>query len=93
MKLLVQPRDGISPLISAIRKAKSRIELVIFRFDTDAIEQALDAPPSHGAFGSARSSLIPIRMGGPPGNSAAFTWRRVTVDRTGDDFIRYHGSS
>jgi cardiolipin synthase len=92
MKLLIQPRDGISPLIAAIRKATTRIELVIFRFDTKDLEQALGAAVGRGVQvhaliahtnqdGAGRLRKLEQRLLGAG----------VTVDRTGDDFIRYHG--
>ena len=33
MKLIIQPDDGITPLLLAIKKAKKTIDVVIFRFD------------------------------------------------------------
>jgi len=33
MKLLIQPQDGVAPLVSAIKKAKKSIDIVVFRFD------------------------------------------------------------
>ena len=72
MKLLIQPRDGIAPLIAAIKKARKSIELVIFRFDRDEHRAGSATPPSDGAFRSMRSSLIPIRAGqGDCGSSSS----------------------
>jgi len=92
MKLLIQPRDGVAPLIAEIKKAKKSIELVIFRFNRDDIERelhtamtrgvqvhALIAHTNHG--GAARLRKLEQRLLGAG----------ATVDRTGDDFIRYHG--
>jgi cardiolipin synthase A/B len=33
VKLLIQPEDGIAPLVDAIKKAKKSVDVVIFRFD------------------------------------------------------------
>ena len=41
MKLLIQPGDGVAPLVDAINGAKSRVEIAIFRFDRSEIEKAL----------------------------------------------------
>ena len=41
MKLLIQPEDGVAPLVTAIKKAKKSIDIVIFRFDRAEIEAAL----------------------------------------------------
>ncbi len=37
MKLIVEPDDGIAPLILAINKAKTSIDVGIFRLDQDDI--------------------------------------------------------
>jgi cardiolipin synthase len=92
MKLLIQPRDGMAPLISAIKKARKSIELVIFRFDRDSIERALDAAVGRGVQVHA---LIAHTNQGGAGRLRKLEQRLLgagaTVDRTGDHFIRYHG--
>ena len=92
MKLLIQPRDGIAPLIAAIKKAKTRIELVIFRFDTEDVERALEAAVGRGVQVHA---LIAHTNQDGAGRlrklEQRFLGAGVTVDRTGDDYIRYHG--
>jgi phosphatidylserine/phosphatidylglycerophosphate/cardiolipin synthase-like enzyme len=92
MKLIIQPRDGVAPILAAIKKARTRIEVLIFRFDRDDIERALHeaigrgvevhaliAHTNHG--GAARLRKLEQRLLGAG----------ATVDRTGDDFVRYHG--
>src|ERR1700674_3771794 len=92
MKLLIQPRDGIAPLIAAIKKARKSIELVIFRCDRDEIERALHAAMGRGVQVHA---LIAHTNHGGAGRLRKLERRLLgsgaTVDRTGDDFIRYHG--
>ena len=92
MKLLIQPRDGIAPLIAAIKKARTSIELVIFRFDREDIERALHAAVGRGVQVHA---LIAHTNQGGAGRLRKLEQRLLgagaTVDRTGDDFIRYHG--
>ena len=39
MKLLIQPGDGIGPLVKAIEKARTSVEIVIFRFDRIEISE------------------------------------------------------
>ena len=46
MQLIVQPDDGIAPLIEAIKRAKKTIDIVIFRFDIEAIADVLTAASS-----------------------------------------------
>ncbi|HEY2015455.1 MAG TPA: phospholipase D-like domain-containing protein, partial [Bryobacteraceae bacterium] len=41
MKLLVQPEDGIKPILTALKKAEKSIQILIFRFDRTEIEKAL----------------------------------------------------
>ena len=92
MKLLVQPRDGSAPIVAAIKKAKKTIELVIFRFNRRDIERALHAAVERGVKVHA---LIAHTNQGGTGRLRKLETRLLgagaTVDRTGDDFIRYHG--
>jgi len=50
LKLLIQPDDGVLPVVEAINKAKDRVEIVIFRFDRPEIERALASAVSRGVF-------------------------------------------
>ena len=43
VKLIIEPSDGVAPIISAIKNAKKSVEIVIFRFDYGGIEAALKA--------------------------------------------------
>ena len=48
MKLLVQPCDGILPVLKGIESAKDRVEIVIFRCDLAEVETALAEAVSRG---------------------------------------------
>jgi phosphatidylserine/phosphatidylglycerophosphate/cardiolipin synthase-like enzyme len=89
---LIQPRDGSAPLIAAIKKAKKSIELVIFRFDRNDIERTLHAAIGRGV---QVHVLIAHTNQGGAGRLRKLEQRLLgagaTVDRTGDEFIRYHG--
>jgi cardiolipin synthase len=91
-KLLIQPRDGSAPLISAINKARKSIEMLVFRFNRADIERALHAAVTRGV---RVHTLIAHTNQGGEGNLRSLEQRLLgagaTVDRTGDDFIRYHG--
>ena len=50
MKLLLQPGDGIQPTVKAINRAKSSVEIAIFRFDRGEVERALANAVSRGLF-------------------------------------------
>ena len=43
MKLIIQPDDGLIPLLHGVRKAKRQIDIIIFRFDRTDLEKALAA--------------------------------------------------
>ena len=92
MKLFVQPRDGLSPLISAIRVAKKEIDIVIFRFDRPELGKALDAAIKRGV--RVRTLIAHTNRGGEK-NLRKLEQRLLdlgaTVARTGDEFVRYHG--
>jgi cardiolipin synthase A/B len=48
MKLIIEPDDGIQPLLTAIQKAKKTIDVAIFRFDRADVERALVAAVERG---------------------------------------------
>jgi phosphatidylserine/phosphatidylglycerophosphate/cardiolipin synthase-like enzyme len=79
-------------LLAAIEKAKATIEIVIFRFDRADIERALHAAVERGVKVHA---LIAHTNQGGAGRLRKLELRLLgagaTVDRTGSDFIRYHG--
>lgn len=92
MKLITQPDAGAGPLISAIRGAKRTIDIVIFRFDLDHLEEELEAAVGRGVVVRA---LIAHRNTGGEQRLRKLEQRLleagVTVDRTKDDLVRYHG--
>jgi cardiolipin synthase A/B len=91
LKLLVQPGDGVAPLVDAINGAKSRVEIAIFRFDRAEIEKALADAAARGVVVHA---LIAYTNRGGERNLRKLEMRLlaagVTVARTADDLIRYH---
>ena len=38
MKLIIQPGDGVAPIVAAIKHAKKTVDIVIFRFDRPEVE-------------------------------------------------------
>jgi phosphatidylserine/phosphatidylglycerophosphate/cardiolipin synthase-like enzyme len=92
MKLIVQPDSGVAPIISAIKQARRTIDVLIFRLDRHEITQALEAANARGV--RVRALTAHQNRGGTK------TLRRlemelleggVTVSRTADDLVRYHG--
>ncbi len=91
MKLLVQPGDGVAPLVKGIKNAKTSIEIVIFRFDRAEIERALANALARGLHVHA---LIAYTNRGGERNLRKLEMRLlaagVTVARTANDLARYH---
>ena len=91
MRLLIQPEDGIAPLVLAIKRAKKSVDIVIFRFDRAEIEAGLKAAVGRGV---AVSALIAYANHGGEKSLRKLEMRLldagVNVSRTADDFVRYH---
>ena len=91
MKLLTQPHDGVAPLVAAIKKAKTHVDIVVFRFDRAELEAALHAAATRGV---SVSALIAYANHGGEKSLRKLEMRLleagVTVSRTADDLSRYH---
>jgi len=91
VKLLIQPQDGVKALLSAIKKAKKTIDIVIFRFDRAEIEAALKAAVRRGV---SVSALIAYANRGGEKHLRKLEMRLleagVNVSRTPDTLVRYH---
>ncbi len=92
MKMLVQPGDGIMPVLKGIETARKSVEIFIFRFDRSEIERALESAANRGVFVHA---LIAYTNRGGEKNLRKLEMRLlasgITVARTSDDLARYHG--
>ena len=92
MKLIVQPDDGLTPLMKAVQHARKSIDLVVFRFDRVELEKALAAAVARGVVVRV---LIAYTNGGGEKLLRKLEPRLleagVTVTRTADDLPRYHG--
>ncbi|MEO8051784.1 MAG: phospholipase D-like domain-containing protein [Acidobacteriota bacterium] len=92
LKLLIQPHDGIAPLIAAIKGAKKSIDILIFRMDWKELENALKAASGRGV--AVRALIAHTNRGGESKLRALemrFLDAGIIVGRTSDDLIRYHG--
>jgi cardiolipin synthase len=91
VKCLVQPGDGVMPLVKAINDAKKSVEIVIFRFNRSEIEKALAAAVTRGIHVHA---LIASTNRGGVQNLRDLEMRLlgagVRVSRSNDDLVRYH---
>lgn len=92
MKLIVQPDTGLAPTLRGIKKAKRSVDVLIFRLDRKDVIEALTSAVARGVDvrvltantnkgGEKRLRELELRLleGG------------VTVSRTADDLVRYHG--
>ena len=92
MELIVQPADGIKPLLETLAAAQKSIDIMIFRFDLKPMEKMLEAAVARGVAvraliaressqGDKRLRQLEMRM----------LEMGIIVARTGDAFVRYHG--
>ena len=92
MKLIIEPDDGVTPVVHAIKRATRSIHIVIFRFDRIEVQKALEAAVARGV--DVQALIAHTNKGGEK------TLRKLelqllasglTVSRTADDLPRYHG--
>jgi phosphatidylserine/phosphatidylglycerophosphate/cardiolipin synthase-like enzyme len=91
MKLLVQPADGITPLIKGIEEAQQTVQIVIFRLDRGDIERALENAVARGV--AVHALIAYVNRGGEKmlrKLEMRLLQAGVTVARTSDDLVRYH---
>src|SRR5476649_1265922 len=48
VKLIIEPTDGVAPLLDAIKSAKRRVDIAVFRFDRTDVETALKSAAARG---------------------------------------------
>jgi phosphatidylserine/phosphatidylglycerophosphate/cardiolipin synthase-like enzyme len=92
VKLIIEPADGVGPLLTVIRSAKKSVEIAVFRFDRKDIETALKAAAERGVRVTA---LIAFANRGGEHSLRKLELRcldaGIVVARTSDDLVRYHG--
>ncbi len=91
VKLIIQPADGVVPIVHGINRAEKSIEIAIFRFDHADIRHALEKAVSRNV--SVRALIANTNRGEerqlrrlemnllPAG---------IEIARTADDLLRYH---
>jgi phosphatidylserine/phosphatidylglycerophosphate/cardiolipin synthase-like enzyme len=92
MKLIVEPDAGIAPVVTAIKQAKKSINVLIFRLDRAEIAHALEAAVARGV--RVRALTAHANRGGTKSLRKLemdLLEAGVTVSRTADDLVRYHG--
>src|SRR6201984_2593610 len=91
VKVIVQPDDGPSSLLSALKNAKESVEVAIFRFDRTDIETALKAAVLKGI--KVTALIADVNRGGEKNLrqlEMRFLQAGITVARSARDLIRYH---
>jgi cardiolipin synthase A/B len=92
MRLIIQPDDGVTPILKAINKARKSIDIVVFRFDVNAVETALTKAVERGVV--VRALIAHTNRGGASKLrklESKLLKAGVTLSRTADDMVRYHG--
>ena len=92
MKLIVEPDAGIVPIVTAIKQARKSIDILIFRLDRGEIARALCAAVARGVV--VRALTAHTNRGGEKSLrklEMQLLEGGVTVSRTADDLVRYHG--
>jgi phosphatidylserine/phosphatidylglycerophosphate/cardiolipin synthase-like enzyme len=92
MKLIVQPDAGVAPILAAIKRARKSVDVVVFRLDYTEMADALAGAVKRGVTVRA---LIAHTNSGSEKSLRKLELRLleagVTVSRTADDLVRYHG--
>jgi len=91
VRLIVEPDDGIGPVVSAIQKAKTSIDIGIFRLDRGDIAKALRMAVARGV--PVRTLIAHTNRGGDKRLRKLeqdLLKTGASVRRTDDDLHRYH---
>jgi len=86
--LIIQPDDGLAPLLHAVAHAKNKIDILIFRFDRAELEKALEAAVGRGVV--VRALIAHTNRGGEKGLrklELKMLERGVLVARTATDLL------
>jgi cardiolipin synthase len=92
MKLIVQPDEGLAPIVSAVKQARKTIDVLIFRLDRAELARALAAAVARGVH--VRALTAHTNRGGTKSLrklELSLLEAGVTVSRTAGDLVRYHG--
>jgi phosphatidylserine/phosphatidylglycerophosphate/cardiolipin synthase-like enzyme len=92
MQVIIEPDDGIFPILKAIKRARKSLDIVIFRFDMPEIEDALAAAVERGV--AVRALIAHTNRGGEKKLrklESRLLKCGATLSRTANDMVRYHG--
>jgi phosphatidylserine/phosphatidylglycerophosphate/cardiolipin synthase-like enzyme len=91
VKLIIQPEAGVMPIVTAIRSARKKIDVFIFRIDHREIERALAQAVQRGV--TVRALIAHTNRGGEARLrklEQRLLASGVLVSRTSNDLVRYH---
>lgn len=91
MRLIVQPEDGVVPIVAGIRSARKSIDMPIFRLDHIEVDKAIKSAVKRGVI--VRTLIAHTNSGGEKGLrklEQRLLATGATVSRTDDDLVRYH---
>ncbi len=91
MQLIVQPEDGVVPVVAGIRGAKKTLDMPIFRLDHIELDKAIRSAVKRGVI--VRTLIAHTNSGGDKGLrklELRLLATGATVSRTADDLVRYH---
>jgi phosphatidylserine/phosphatidylglycerophosphate/cardiolipin synthase-like enzyme len=91
VKLIVQPESGVVPITKAIKSAHKKIDIFIFRLDSEEIVEALAAAVQRGVV--VRALIAHTNRGGEARLrklEQRLIATGVLVSRTAADLLRYH---
>ena len=92
MQVITQPEEGLAPILKAIKRAKKSLDIVIFRFDQPALEDALADAVERGVV--VRALIAHTNRGGERKLRKLedrLLKAGATLSRTANDMVRYHG--
>jgi phosphatidylserine/phosphatidylglycerophosphate/cardiolipin synthase-like enzyme len=91
VKLIVQPDDGVVPIVLAMQRARRTLDVPIFRLDHVEIDRALKAAAKRGVV--VRTLVAHTNRGGEKALrklEQRLLATGATVSRSDDDLLRYH---
>ncbi len=92
MRLLVQPDEGVGPLLEALDGAQEAIDMYIFRLTYPSVEKALAEAVRRGVV--VRTLIAHLNGSGEDALrrlESRLLGLGATVSRTDEDLLRYHG--
>lgn len=91
MRLIIQPEDGVVPVVAGIRAAKKSIDMPIFRLDHIEVDKAIKSAVKRGVI--VRTLIAHTNSSGEKRLrklEQRLLATGATVSRTADDLVRYH---